>query len=203
MPYKDQLTFFQAYFEKIKEKYGEKKFFLSGISLGALLASGIAMEEFGKEQIKALLLIVPFYEPIAAMKTKMERVAPIANFVSWFAPRMIMTEIDHTNQAFYSVHFNKDPKAIKKIAALTIASNYYMTEEKKKEGGKIDLPVIMIQAEKEHVVSNEAAQAFLKDINTENKELHEIKGADHGILNDRLNHEELLTLIDNFISKLI
>jgi len=78
-----------------------------------------------KERIQALVLIVPYFQAKEEMRRTIQRIAPIAGFISWFAPALAMATFDFKDQAFYAVHFNSDPKTFASITASTVASNYY------------------------------------------------------------------------------
>jgi alpha-beta hydrolase superfamily lysophospholipase len=191
----------KAIHECIIRENKEIPLFLLGHSFGGLIASSYLV--FHKTpKVKGLILSSPLFGiglPVAFWRHW------LGMLTSWFLPDY------HQNTGVPMELLTHDAEAVRRYRedSLTdqrISSRLYrelvrMMARKKEIAEKLDLPVLIAQAEDDHIVSKTAVFQFYDCLKTQEKELEIYPGFYHEVLNELGKEKVFLRLANWILSK--
>ncbi len=181
--FSDYISDLKSFVDIVKKREGEKRYFLLGNSMGGLIALRY-IEEY-PEGIDGLIIASPLLKvEEEASKYKVF----LRETFSKYLPKFIMTnEVDpyflsHDREVVKK--YINDRLVHNKVSARWLTEIIFAVKEAHEKANNIKLPILLMHAGSDKVVSVDGSREFFGKLGSEDKNLIIYKGAYHEIMND-------------------
>ncbi len=191
------LDTFAKYISKTYDVKIENMFLVAN-SVGAVIASTWAHDYAPK--IKGMILAAPAFEvklyiPLAVPGLRILNAVKKPAFISSYVKSKFLTH-DHEQAKIYDA----DPQITPQIAVNILLGLHDAGQRIAQDSGAINIPTLVLSAEKDWVVSNKIQKTFFNNLGTKIKQFVTLKGFFHGVLYEK-NREKAFSLCHNFVKR--
>ena len=177
------VTDLKTYFDIVRAEYGDKKIFLVGHSMGAMIATSYAVRH--QDGLAGLLLSGVGLKPGASISPVL---IPVVRLLSALLPKLGVTVLDASticqDKAVVEAYVN-DPLVYRGKTRARMGAELLKTiRELPREAPRINLPVLIMHGTSDRLCDPEGSRMLHEAVSSEDKTLKFYDGFYHEILNE-------------------